>query len=162
MIERPLGRDLTGDELLALVRSLRARPALWQELARPDPDQRSYAQVMRDEHVAVWVICWSDDQDTGFHDHDLSAGAVAVVEGALREERLVLGGGTTSRTYGAGEAFAFSAADIHRVRHAGGGAAISLHAYSPPLWRIGAYEIAETGELRRHSLSYAEELKPLG
>jgi hypothetical protein len=75
---------------------------------------------------------------------------------------LVLRGGTTSRTYRAGEAFALSAADIHRVRHAGSRPAISLHAYSPPLWRMGAYEIAATGELRRHSLSYAEELKPLG
>jgi predicted metal-dependent enzyme (double-stranded beta helix superfamily) len=161
MIERPRGRDLSGDELLGLVRGLAARPELWRELAEPDPEQRTYAQILRDEHVAAWVICWCDEQDTGFHDHDLSGGAVAVVRGALREERLVLGGGTTSRTYPAGQAFAFSAADIHRVRHAGAEPAVSLHAYSPPLWRMGAYEIAETGELRRHSLSYAEELKPL-
>jgi predicted metal-dependent enzyme (double-stranded beta helix superfamily) len=161
MIARPLGRDLRGDELLALVGALAERPQLWHELARPDPDQRTYAQVIRDEHIAVWVICWSDEHDTGFHDHDLSGGAVAVAAGALREERLVLGGGTTSRTYRAGEAFAFGAADIHRVRHAGSTPAISLHAYSPPLRRMGAYEIAPTGELRRHSLSYAEELKPL-
>ena len=161
MIERPQGRDLSGDELLALVRELAAHPERWRELAEPDPDQRTYAQILRDEHVAAWVICWCEEQDTGFHDHDLSGGAVAVARGALREERLVLGGGTTSRTYEAGEAFAFSAADIHRVRHAGAEPAISLHAYSPPLWRMGAYEIAETGELRRHSLSYAEELRPL-
>jgi predicted metal-dependent enzyme (double-stranded beta helix superfamily) len=155
------GRDLTSDELLALVTDLAACPELWRELAQPDPDQRTYAQFRRDEHVAVWVICWCDEQDTGFHDHDLSHGAVAVVEGALEEERLVLGGGTTSRRYEAGRAFAFSAADIHRVRHAGAEPSISLHAYSPPLWRMGAYEIAPSGELRRHSLSYAEELKPL-
>jgi predicted metal-dependent enzyme (double-stranded beta helix superfamily) len=161
MIERPLGRDLTGEELLALVQALAQEPGLWQHLAQPDPDQRTYAQILRDEHVALWVICWCDEQDTGFHDHDLSGGAVAVVAGALREERLVLGGGTTSLTYAAGEAFAFSAADIHRVRHAGEEPAISLHAYSPPLWRMGAYEVAPTGELRRHSLSYAEELRPL-
>ena len=161
MIERPLGRDLEGEELLALVQALTQQPDLWRHLAEPDPDQRTYAQVLRDEHVALWVICWCDEQDTGFHDHDLSGGAVAVVAGALREERLLLGGGTTSRTYAAGEAFAFSAADIHRVRHAGEEPAISLHAYSPPLWRMGAYEVAPTGELRRHSLSYAEELRPL-
>jgi predicted metal-dependent enzyme (double-stranded beta helix superfamily) len=161
MIERPLGRDLTGEELLALVQALAQEPGLWQHLAQPDPDQRTYAQILRDEHVALWVICWCDEQDTGFHDHDFSGGAVAVVAGALREERLVLGGGTTSLTYAAGEAFAFSAADIHRVRHAGEEPAISLHAYSPPLWRMGAYEVAPTGELRRHSLSYAEELRPL-
>ena len=31
-----------------------------------------------------------------------------------------------------------------------------------PLWRIGAYEVLPTGELRRWSLSYAEELRPIG
>ena len=47
-----------------------------------DPDRRRYALLVRDEHVAVWLICWMEDHDTGFHDHDLSAGAVSVVEGA--------------------------------------------------------------------------------
>ena len=36
-----------------------------------------------------------------------------------------------------------------------------VHAYSPPLWRMGAYEVRADGELRRHSVSYAEELRPL-
>ena len=73
----------------------------------------------------------------------------------------MLGGGTADRVCGAGEMFSFAAADIHRVRHAGRGPAVTLHAYSPPLWRMGAYEIAPTGELRRHSVSYAEELRPV-
>ena len=38
---------------------------------------------------------------------------------------------------------------------------MTIHAYSPPLWRMGAYEVLPGGELRRHSLSYAEELRPL-
>jgi hypothetical protein len=40
--------------------------------------------------------------------------------------------------------------------------AVTLHAYSPPLWRMGSYEVLSTGELRRWSLSYAEELRPIG
>ena len=63
---------------------------------------------------------------------------------------------------GAGEAVDFAASDIHRVAHAGDGPSITINAYSPPLWRIGAYETTPTGELRRHSISYAEELRPLG
>ena len=104
-----------------------------------------------------------DDHDTGFHDHDLSAGAVAVVDGrggrgparARRSRR-------STRTFAAGEAFTSAPADIHRVRHAGAEPAVTIHAYSPPLWRMGAYEVLPGGELRRHSLSYAEELRPLG
>jgi hypothetical protein len=47
------------------------------------------------------------------------------------------------------------------VSHAGGEPAVTIHAYSPPLWRMGAYEVLASGVLRRWSLSYAEELRPL-
>ena len=102
-----------------------------------------------------------NDHDTGFHDHDLSAGALSVVRGGVREERLVLGGAPSSRTSRPGESLTFAASDIHRVSHAGSEPAVTLHAYSPPLWRMGAYEVSPDGELRRHSMSYAEELRPL-
>ena len=61
----------------------------------------------------------------------------------------------------AGGAFSFEASDIHRVQHAGAEPAVTLHAYSPPLWRMGAYEVQPGGRLLRHSVSYAEELRPL-
>jgi hypothetical protein len=35
-----------------------------------------------------------------------------------------------------------------------------VHAYSPPLWRMGQYSVKE-GVLRRMSVSYADELRPL-
>jgi predicted metal-dependent enzyme (double-stranded beta helix superfamily) len=154
--------DLTQPELERLVRELAAEPARWRHLVAHKPDARTYAELHRDKHVAIWLICWMDDHDTGYHDHDLSAGAVAVAAGAVCEERLVLGGEPAARTVGAGAAFTFGPADIHRVSHAGGEPAVTIHAYSPPLWRMGAYEVLPTGELRRWSLSYAEELRPIG
>lgn len=60
-----------------------------------------------------------------------------------------------------GETFHFSAADIHRVRHTGSDPAVTIHAYSPPLLRMGAYEIDGDGVLARHPMSYLEELRPL-
>jgi hypothetical protein len=39
---------------------------------------------------------------------------------------------------------------IHRVRHRGAGPAVTLHAYSPPLRRVGTYEVAADGALLRH------------
>ena len=137
-----------------------ARPEDWRARVAHDPDQRRYELLLRDDDVEVWLICWMEDHDTGFHDHDLSSGAVGVVAGAVREDRLVLGGGTVSRVAAAGESFTFTAADIHRVLHAGDAPAVTIHAYSPPLWRMGAYEVGDGGELRRHSVSYAEELRP--
>jgi predicted metal-dependent enzyme (double-stranded beta helix superfamily) len=163
-IARPHGRDLTREELIAVARQLAARPRAWSDRIAHDPMQRTYAQLLRDDHLDVWLICWSEDHDTGFHDHDVSAGAVAVVSGAVREERLVLGGSAdapSARTVRAGERFAFAASDIHRVLHAGDEPAVTIHAYSPPLVRMGAYVVESDGRLRRHAISYEDELRPL-
>jgi predicted metal-dependent enzyme (double-stranded beta helix superfamily) len=147
--------------LEAYARELAARPQQWRHLIAHDPTQRTYELLRHDEEVMAWLICWMDDHDTGYHDHDGSAGAVAVIDGAVREERLRLGSPPLERLAAAGESFTFSASDIHRVRHAGERPAVTIHAYSPPLWRMGAYEIDPGGALRRHSISYAEELRPL-
>jgi hypothetical protein len=148
-------------DLRAIVDGLAAEPARWRHLISHDPGQRVYEELVRDEHVSVWLICWMEDQDTGFHDHDISSGAVHVVSGRVREERLVVGGEPTGQVVGAGESFAFNAFDIHRVLHAGDEPAVTIHAYSPPLWRMGAYLVEPDGKLQRHSISYAEELRPL-
>jgi hypothetical protein len=92
MIGPALGRDLTRAELRALVAGLAARPQDWGHLVRHRPDVRTYEQLLRNEYVAVWLICWMDDHDTGFHDHDLSCGALGVAQGTVVEERLTLGG----------------------------------------------------------------------
>ena len=151
---------LRRDELHEFVTELAARRDLWEHLVRHEPDRRTYEELVLRPDVGVWLICWMDDHDTGFHDHDVSSGAVAVVRGRLREERLRLGE-SRSRVYSAGESFDFAAADIHRMSHPGGEPAVSLHAYSPPLARMGSYSVDGEGLLRRVSISYAEELRPL-
>ena len=47
---------------------------------------------------------------------------------------------------------------IHRVLHAGDAPAVTIHAYSPPLTRIGAYRLGPNGELERESQSFEVEL----
>jgi predicted metal-dependent enzyme (double-stranded beta helix superfamily) len=160
-VPRPRGRDLLGPELEAFVGELADRPELWIQLVKHDSTQRVYEELLSDDHLTAWLICWMDDHDTGFHDHDISAGAVAVVSGAVREERLAIDGVPRDRTFAAGHTFHFSSADIHRVRHAGVDPAVTLHVYSPPLERMGAYVIGDDGVLARHSVSSGEELRPL-
>ena len=105
------------------------------------------------------MITWNRGNDTGFHDHDVSRGAVAVVEGEVVEERLVMGGPPLRRHHAAGSTFDFDASHVHRMCLDAGGPAVSIHAYSPPLWRMGAYTVAPDGTLQRVSVSYAEELR---
>lgn len=163
-IVRPYGRDLTATELEAVACQFAARPELWSEHVSHDPEHRTYAQLLRDEHLDVWLLCWSRDHDTGFHDHDLSAGAVAVAAGSVREDRLALGRPVDEpigRVATAGTSFSFTASDIHRVLHAGEGPAVTIHAYSPPLVRMGSYMVEPSGRLLRHPVTYEDELREL-
>lgn len=103
--------------------------------------------------LEVWMIHWEPGHDTGFHDHDRSGGHVMVVSGVVREDRLVVGGPPVTRMYRPGDSFSFDPSDIHRVVHVEGSPAVTIHAYSPPLHSMGAYEVTDEGRLRRTSLS---------
>ena len=154
------GRDLDVSELEQLVVDLAEQPELWRSYVRHERDRRFYVQLHRDPHVDVWLICWDAEQETGLHDHDRSAGAVRIVEGTLLEDYFALDGASISlRTvaHGPGSAFGFDATHIHDVRHDGGVPAVSLHAYSPALWRMGHYALGARG-LGRVSLTYVDEV----
>lgn len=139
--------------------------ALAESLDRPQavPDAqlctRVYEEIWSDDYVNAWVICWADDSDTGFHDHDTSTAGIVVLSGSLREERLALSGPPVARSFGAGSSFHLAASAIHRVRHGGGAPALTVHAYSPPLRRQGVYRVAPDGALERDSTPYTEELR---
>lgn len=164
MIRRPReDRDLSRAELELAAADLLRRRADWEHLIAHDPSgARTYAQLVCDDHVEAWVICWAHGNDTGFHDHDRSHGAVAVVDGRVREETLTLGGEPSVREVAAGGVFSFDATDIHRVLHAGDAPAVTLHLYSPPLRRMGAYEVLADGRLARRSVAADEELVATG
>jgi mannose-6-phosphate isomerase-like protein (cupin superfamily) len=150
---------MTPAELRRFAASLAATPARWRHLIRHAEDLRVYEQIWDDDEVNAWVICWSHDQDTGFHDHDESAAAITVVSGRVREDRLTLGSAPRSRVFGPGTTFTVPPVAIHRVLHAGGGPAVTIHAYSPPLRRTGAYRIGRGGELERESQPFEVELR---
>jgi hypothetical protein len=158
-IRPTLHRDLDLAELRDLVSGIAADPAQWRSLVHADGAERRFEQLWRDEHVDVWVISWASGNDTGFHDHDVSRGAVTVVEGELVEERLVVGGPPRRIRHGLGDTFDFDASHVHRMRQDAVVPAVSIHAYSPPLWRMGTYTVEPDGTLRRQSISYAEELR---
>jgi hypothetical protein len=154
------GRDLEPAELEDLVVALAADPDRWAHHVGFDDDERVYASLHRDAHVDVWLLCWTPVNDTGWHDHDISSGAVAVVAGELVENNLRVGSPSRETRVGAGTSFSFGPDHIHRLNGAERGS-VSLHAYSPPLWRMGQYAVTEDGVLRRLSQSYADELRPV-
>lgn len=132
----------------------------WEHLVRHDRDERVCELLHRDDEVELWLVCWADGHDTGFHDHDESAGLIAVIDGAVREERLAVGAPPTAGIYSEGAWVTVPEGDIHRVTHAAGEPAVTLHAYSPPLARVGTYAIAGDGRLRRYPAPAGTVLEP--
>ena len=126
-----------------------------------DDDERVYASLHRDAHVDVWLLCWTPENDTGWHDHDISSGAVAVVAGELVENNLDRRPRAPSRPGSRPGRRSRSGPSTSTGSTAPSAGSVSVHAYSPPLWRMGQYAVSDAGVLRRVSVSYADELRPL-
>jgi predicted metal-dependent enzyme (double-stranded beta helix superfamily) len=153
---------LSSAQLVELARAIAEDRGSWEHLVDHDPDQRTYALLRQDEHVTVWLICWSPGHDTGFHDHDVSSAGVALAEGAIVDERLTVLGAPIARRLDPDGGATIEPSEIHRMHHPGGAQAVSIHAYSPPLLRTGAYEVADDGRLLRHAQPGEDALAPVG
>ncbi len=158
----PADRDLDRPELSRLVAEVGTEEGFWRASVRHDTEARFYQQLYRDPNLDVWLICWTHRQDTGYHDHDRSSGAVYVCEGTLWEDFFHRADDgwirEETRRHEAGGSFDFDATYIHGVRNEGHDLATSIHVYSPALWRMGHYEPDEHGVMRRVAVTYADEL----
>jgi len=152
--------DLGRHELRALVDDIASRPDDWSPHIAFSDEQRHYVSLHRDDHVDIWLLCWTRRNDTGWHDHDISSGAVRVVQGVIHEHNPRIGGDHVRAAIAAGGSFRFGPEHIHRLT-GGTDDTVTIHAYSPPLWRLGQYSIDDDGLMRRVSVSYADELRPL-
>ena len=132
---------LAAVRLDSITRDFAARSALWTPGLRFRAEERWSMRLHTDDEVDVWLITWLQEQSTTLHDHGNSAGAFTVVRGALREylpsgrEHEVTAGNTRS----------FGARHVHDVYNPYPEAAVSVHAYSPPLSEMSYYELGAAG-----------------
>ena len=82
-IAESITTPLTHEECATMARAIAADETNWRPHVKHDPGTRHYARIERNDDYEVYVICWMDDHDTGFHDHDVSAGGVHVIEGGI-------------------------------------------------------------------------------
>jgi hypothetical protein len=163
MDRMPVTRSLDTSTLGLVARGIARRPELWRPHVVANPEQRHYHRLISEPHMTVWLICWMDGHDTGYHDHDHSCGAVHVARGCIRHEQLRLGERPTGAAVPAGEGFRFDNTFIHRMRREpGAGATVTVHAYSPPLSHTGQYAEHDDGLLHRTPTSSEEQLVPHG
>jgi hypothetical protein len=128
-------------ELREITRNYAAQPESWSPLLRFVDDDHWSIRVHADDNLDIWLITWLQSQSTSLHDHGNSAGAFTVVGGRLCEyqatgDRLEVRA-DSSRSFGVGY--------VHDVYNPYDEAAISIHAYSPPLTSMSYYEETDSG-----------------
>jgi predicted metal-dependent enzyme (double-stranded beta helix superfamily) len=101
--------------------------------ARYRSDQRWRARLALTGGVEVWLLSWLPGQATRPHDHGGASGSFTVVRGALSETFRYPRGSVQRGERRAGETVAFGAGRAHIVANTGPEAALSVHAYSPPM-----------------------------
>jgi hypothetical protein len=140
------GTRWSPEALVDLVRWSAIQLGPVEQRARPAPSHRRYELLDRTVDYELWVIQWPQDTGLVFHDHGGSAGAFHITAGMLEE--------TSSTVHGLrlrrhcllpGEGKSFGPKYVHNVGNPKAEAAISVHAYSPPLTSMTFYSSSSTG-----------------
>lgn len=115
-------------------------------LARYRCDQRWWARLALTRGVELWLLSWLPGQATRPHDHGGASGSFTVVRGTLSETFRYPRGTVRQGERRAGETVAFGGGRAHVVANSGVEAALSVHAYSPPL--VPTREYASLADVR--------------
>jgi hypothetical protein len=111
--------------------------------------ERWHRRIHCDGQVDVWLISWLPSQATELHDHGGSSGAFTVASAALTElvpARQATGGHVLcALPLVSGSTVTFGSDHVHDVVNRGTEAAVSVHAYSPPLSRMRFYGLGSGG-----------------
>jgi predicted metal-dependent enzyme (double-stranded beta helix superfamily) len=140
---------LTPDELEVIAGEIADRTDIWEPLIHADTERRRYELLYEDERMDAWILSWMPGQGTGFHDHYISGVGLSVAAGCVREDLMVYGREHQPRQLRAGDTRQGGPGYIHRVTHADGLPAVTVHVYSPRLDWVGQYRLGEDGTVQR-------------
>src|SRR4051794_13135173 len=137
---------LDADDLVDIACGMAAEADRWRPRVQFREESRWWTRLHGDDALDVWLLTWLADQATDLHDHGDSAAAFTVLEGRLREVRVA---GVTEHhsLIPAGGIVTVAPGVVHDVRNPSGRAAISIHAYSPPLREMTYYRHEASGRL---------------
>lgn len=133
-----------ASELVALATQLAACGPLWHPFATHDAEHRVHVRLAGLPTWEAWLITWPPGHGVEMHDHGGSAGAVAVVEGALVEltarPRALGAPRVARRALPTGTVRRIGRRRIHDVINVGPAPATSLHLYGPALSSMTFYD----------------------
>lgn len=144
------GRRLSLGELRDVVTRFSAEVREGRYVPEFRTEERWHVRIHQDDDVDVWLISWTTEQGTELHDHGGSSGAFTVVDGALHEyvwsgPKQDAPGALLTKVRGEGETVAFGPHYVHDVRNHFADAAVSVHAYSPPIRMMNYYDASVDG-----------------
>jgi len=151
---------LSPEELEQIAGGIARDTSIWEPLVRIDRERRRFELVYEDDRMDAWVLSWMPGQGTGFHDHYESSVGIACVQGNVREDWLRFAAPEVEFRLRPGDTRRGGPGYIHRVQHAAGEPAVTIHVYSPRLDAVGQYRVDEDGILRRESSPGRIELTP--
>jgi cysteine dioxygenase len=114
---------------------------------------KSYARnlVQGGDWYHLLVLCWRNGQRSPIHDHAGSSCGVRVLRGTMTETRFAFTANghvkaLGSADYPVGTVIGSQDSDLHQVSNLQDGDEdlVTLHVYSPPLFRMGTYSITDT------------------
>jgi hypothetical protein len=96
--------------------------------------ERCWHRFAATSEYDAWLIAWGPESGLDAHMHEGSAGAIAVVRGALTERFSEAGDDTcTTRRVATNQVVFVPPTRIHAVHNRSRIEALSVHVYSPPL-----------------------------
>jgi cysteine dioxygenase len=113
---------------------------------------RSYMRnlVQGGDWYHLLVLCWKNGQRSPIHDHAGSSCGVRVLRGTMTETRFAFTHhghvyAVGSQEFHEGDVIGSQDSDLHQVSNLqpGDTELISLHVYTPPLFRMGTYSITD-------------------
>lgn len=142
-----VGLSVAADAWLPLVRYRAA--GRWTHLLAPDAAAAALDPSLHSELAGaqVWLLSWLPGQGTPLHDHGRSAGAFAVVRGALTERVVTPGRRRRGPVRQAtaeltdGRLRSFGPHYVHQVTNTADEPAISVHVYRPGLRWMNTYDV---------------------
>src|SRR5215471_14049861 len=121
-----------------------------QRFLRFDPGHYVRNLMYAGPSYQALVLCWHSGQRSPIHDHRGSSCAVKVMAGVATETTFARAANgmiyaTLSRQLAAGHTCATQDADVHQISNLqpDGNDLVSLHIYSPPLFRMNMYSLEE-------------------
>jgi quercetin dioxygenase-like cupin family protein len=100
--------------------------------------ERRWVELDSSPYLQIWLHSWPAGTETGWHDHDESAGAFLTVSGILSEQTNHEDG-RMEKTFIGGEGRPFAPGHAHNLSNVGHDTALSVHLFTPRRTRTPRY-----------------------